>query len=272
VIAEIPFSSAGNQTFLKSSRSFLREASRTDRAQVRLDNCLEASANSVPLSGGGCCAVSALRKLAATARRPPNPGSFRIASTRRRPHDLSPQVRAQPERWPENESGFRHGRAMGSRRSVDLVSTRPHVGRSVWRIVSDDRYGRQSSSAPLHPSDVCGGSHCSLFPKGALLDAVLVRRFTPGTKTRLAKLSRVNRQKMFSIALSHLGNHADAEEIAQDTFIRAYRGLASSAAIPLLLPGLRIAFNLSRNRYGYFFRRHRHETDSLDCAAAATRK
>jgi len=62
--------------------------------------------------------------------------------------------------------------------------------------------------------------------KEALLDAVLVRRFNAGRR-RVWRNCHASSPEMFSIALSHLGNHADAEEIAQDTFIRAYRGLAS---------------------------------------------
>jgi RNA polymerase sigma-70 factor (ECF subfamily) len=70
---------------------------------------------------------------------------------------------------------------------------------------------------------------------------------------------------MFSIAQSHLRNHADAEEIAQDTFIRAHRGLSRFRGDSSLATWLhRIAFNLSRNRYKYYFCRRRHATLSLD--------
>jgi RNA polymerase sigma-70 factor, ECF subfamily len=109
--------------------------------------------------------------------------------------------------------------------------------------------------------------------KEALLDAALVCRFNAGDEGAFGEIVARHRRKMFSIALSHLGNHADAEEIAQDTFIRAYRGLANFRGDSSLATWLyRIAFNLSRNRYGYFFRRHRHETDSLDCATSGDEK
>ena len=99
----------------------------------------------------------------------------------------------------------------------------------------------------------------------ALLDAALVCRFNAGDQAAFVEIVSRYRGKMFSIALRHLRNHADAEEIAQDTFIRAYRGLARFRGDSSLASWLhRIAFNLARNRYRYFFRRH--ETLSFDCA------
>ena len=73
--------------------------------------------------------------------------------------------------------------------------------------------------------------------------------------------------RVFSVAYSYLKNRADAEEIAQDTFIRANRGLGcfrGDCSLATWLHG--IATNLARNRYWYFFRRRRHVTDSIDVA------
>jgi RNA polymerase sigma-70 factor (ECF subfamily) len=98
-------------------------------------------------------------------------------------------------------------------------------------------------------------------------DAKLVRRFNAGDEEAFAEIVARYRSKMFSIALCHLRNHADAEEIAQDTFIRAHRGLARFRGDSSLATWLhRIAFNLSRNRYKYYFCRRRHAMLSLDCA------
>jgi RNA polymerase sigma-70 factor (ECF subfamily) len=133
----------------------------------------------------------------------------------------------------------------------------------------------QISSAAIAPSARSAATpiDIAVSQKEALLDAVLVRRFNAGDEDAFGEIVTRHRRKMFSIALSHLGNHADAEEIAQDTFIRAYRGLARFRGDSSLATWLyRIAFNLSRNRYGYFFRRHRHETDSLDCATSGEEK
>ena len=98
-------------------------------------------------------------------------------------------------------------------------------------------------------------------------DAELVRRFNSGDDSAFVAIVTRYRGKMFAIALSHLRNHADAEEIAQDTFIRAHRGLARFRGDSSLATWLhRIAFNLSHNRYWYYFRRRRHDSLSLDSA------
>jgi RNA polymerase sigma-70 factor, ECF subfamily len=133
----------------------------------------------------------------------------------------------------------------------DVDATAPHWPR--WHAVPEAHAPRGRGSA----TSLQARAH----------DAELVRRFNAGDQAAFGEIVVRHRGKMFSIALSHLGNHADAEEVAQDTFIRAYRGLARFRGDSSLATWLyRIAFNLSRNRYWYFFRRHRHETDSFDCA------
>lgn len=101
----------------------------------------------------------------------------------------------------------------------------------------------------------------------ALYDAELVRRFNAGDDSAFVEIMSRYRERMFSIAYAMLKNHADAEEIAQDTFIRAYRGLAKFRGDASLATWLhRITLNLARNRYWYFFRRRRDSTLSLDSA------
>ena len=101
----------------------------------------------------------------------------------------------------------------------------------------------------------------------ALHDAALVRRFNAGDESAFVEIIARYREKMFSVAFSLLRNRADAEEIAQDTFIRAHRGLARFRGDSALATWLhRIALNLSRNRYWFLFRRRQHLTRSFDCA------
>jgi RNA polymerase sigma-70 factor, ECF subfamily len=101
----------------------------------------------------------------------------------------------------------------------------------------------------------------------AARDAELVRRFNAGDEDAFVTIITRYREKIFAIALRHLRNHCDAEEITQDTFIRAHRGLAAFRGDSSLATWLhRIAFNLSRNRHKYYFCRRRHATLSLDCA------
>lgn len=101
----------------------------------------------------------------------------------------------------------------------------------------------------------------------AARDAELVLRFNAGDATAFDEIVGRYREKIFAATLSMLRNRADAEEITQDTFIRAHRGLARFRGDSSLSTWLhRIALNLARNRYWYFFRRRRHLTLSLDCA------
>ncbi len=98
-------------------------------------------------------------------------------------------------------------------------------------------------------------------------DAELVRRFIAGDEGAFAEIVTRFRGRIFSIALSHLRNHADAEEITQHTFIRAHRGLTRFRGDSSLATWLhRIAFNLSRNRCKYYSHRRQHATLSLDYA------
>jgi len=96
-------------------------------------------------------------------------------------------------------------------------------------------------------------------------DTELVRRFNAGEVAVFDVIVARYRRKLHSLALRRLRNHADAEEIVQDTFVRAYRGLGQYRGDCSLSSWLyRIAINLSCNRHWYFFRRHRHNTVSID--------
>jgi len=101
----------------------------------------------------------------------------------------------------------------------------------------------------------------------ASIDAGLVQRFNAGDDAAFVAIMERYRAKIFTVTLGLLRNHADAEEITQDTFIRAHRGLARFRGDSSLATWLyRIAVNLARNRYWYFFRRRRQDSLSLDCA------
>lgn len=101
----------------------------------------------------------------------------------------------------------------------------------------------------------------------ASIDAELVERFKQGDDTAFLKIMERHQRKIFAKVQSLLHNHADAEEITQDTFIRALRGLDKFRGDSSLATWLyRIAVNLARNRYWYFFRRRRQDSLSLDHA------
>ncbi len=97
-------------------------------------------------------------------------------------------------------------------------------------------------------------------------DAELVRRFNAGDESAFVEIMSHHREKILTITRSLLRNYADAEEVTQDTFIHAHRGLARFRGDSSLATWLhRVAVNLAHNRFWYFFRRRRHATLSLDC-------
>jgi RNA polymerase sigma-70 factor (ECF subfamily) len=124
-----------------------------------------------------------------------------------------------------------------------------------------------TASKPGRPATASQLTERALASKAeAALDAKLVRRFNEGEEAAFIEIMNRYREKIFGITFALLRNRADAEEITQDTFIRAHRGLNNFRGDSSLATWLhRIAVNLARNRYWYFFRRRRHATLSLDC-------
>ena len=114
----------------------------------------------------------------------------------------------------------------------------------------------QPASAKDTPSDSA---------QEAAFDAGLIVRFNRGDETAFVEIMNRYHGKIFGLAHNLLRNAADAEEIAQDTFIRAHRSLGAFRGDSSLATWLyRIALNLSRNRYWYFFRRRRQDSISLE--------
>ena len=72
-------------------------------------------------------------------------------------------------------------------------------------------------------------------------------------------------ERIFAKVFSMLRNSQDAEEITQDTFIRAHRALATFRGNASFSTWIyQIGTNLARNRYWYWRRRKRDESMSLD--------
>lgn len=126
----------------------------------------------------------------------------------------------------------------------------------VSKSHSDSSVSRSRSSTSDGTSDSA---------REAAYDAVLISRFAAGDESAFVEMMNRYHGKIFGLAHNLLRNTADAEEIAQDTFIRAHRGLATFRGDSSLATWLyRIALNLSRNRYWYFFRRRRQDSVSLE--------
>jgi RNA polymerase sigma-70 factor, ECF subfamily len=131
-------------------------------------------------------------------------------------------------------------------------------------MISSIECSTAAASPARTPSDRLARAAASKLE--AQHDATLVRQFNAGAESAFVEIMSRHRDRVLSVAFAMLKNHADAEEILQDTFVRAHRGLAKFRGDSSLATWLhRIAMNLSRNRYWYFFRRRQHSTLSLDC-------
>ncbi len=104
-------------------------------------------------------------------------------------------------------------------------------------------------------------------------DSELVRRFNAGEIAAFGEIADRYRDRMFEVSFARLRNRSDAEEIAQDTLLNAYRALGRFRGDSSLSTWMhRIALNLSNNRYWHNFRRRRHAMRSFDmpCGAGGT--
>jgi RNA polymerase sigma-70 factor (ECF subfamily) len=84
-------------------------------------------------------------------------------------------------------------------------------------------------------------------------DLALAARLADDLDGSFGALVEGHQDRLYTIALRLLGDHRDAEEVAQDVFVRAYRAIAGYDAARIrdlrLRPWLAsIAVNLSRNR------------------------
>lgn len=96
-------------------------------------------------------------------------------------------------------------------------------------------------------------------------DRVLVDRFKNGDQEAFNEMVSRYWDRIYAMVHQLLRNPQDAEEVTQDAFIRAHRGLQNfrgDAAFSTWL--YQIATNLARNRYWYWWRRKRDKTISFD--------
>jgi RNA polymerase sigma-70 factor (ECF subfamily) len=96
-------------------------------------------------------------------------------------------------------------------------------------------------------------------------DRILVDRFKSGDQSAFNEMVSRYWDRIYAMVHQLLRNPQDAEEVTQDAFIRAHRGLVNfrgEAAFSTWL--YQIATNLARNRYWYWWRRKRDKTVSFD--------
>lgn len=97
------------------------------------------------------------------------------------------------------------------------------------------------------------------------LDRMLVDRFKAGDGAAFDEMVGRYWTRIYSMVNHLLRNPQDAEEVTQDAFIRAHRGLVNFRGDSAFSTWLyQIATNLARNRYWYWWRRKRDKSVSFD--------
>ena len=92
-----------------------------------------------------------------------------------------------------------------------------------------------------------------------------LERLKNGDEVAFSELVNEHWNKIYNRANSLLDNHQDAEEVAQDTFIKARKSIGSFRGDCSISTWLyHIATNLARNKHWYWWRRKRPQSISLD--------
>src|SRR4029078_3319715 len=102
------------------------------------------------------------------------------------------------------------------------------------------------------------------------LDRLLVDRFKSGDQAAFNEMVSRYWDRIYSMVHQLLRNQQDAEEVTQDAFIRAHRGLVNFRGDSAFSTWLyQIATNLARHRFGYWWRRKRDKSISFDAPLGA---
>ncbi len=81
-------------------------------------------------------------------------------------------------------------------------------------------------------------------------DNFLIKRFNDGDEKVFSEIVGRHKKAVYSLCFRYLGNHQDADEISQETFIRAFRSLSGFRFQSSFRTWLfRIAINLSINEF-----------------------
>ena len=102
------------------------------------------------------------------------------------------------------------------------------------------------------------------------IDQLLVSRFKNGDQSAFDEMVSRYWDRIYVMVHQLLRNQQDAEEVTQDAFIRAHRGLDRFRGDSAFSTWLyQIATNLARNRYWYWWRRKRDKSISIDAPVNA---
>src|SRR3954468_5660547 len=112
--------------------------------------------------------------------------------------------------------------------------------------------------------------HMTAKAQEVALDRMLVDRFKSGDSSAFDQLVTRYWDRIYAMTNQLLRNQQDAEEVTQDAFIRAHRGLEHFRGDSAFSTWLyQIATNLARNRYWYWWRRKRDQSVSIDAPVSS---
>jgi len=102
------------------------------------------------------------------------------------------------------------------------------------------------------------------------IDVVLVEGCRNGDSSAFEGSVRRYKDRIYNVVYRFLGNHEDAEEVAQEVFIRAYKGIQSFKGTAQVYTWLySIAGNLARNKLRDGQRKGRNKGVSLEALESA---
>jgi len=97
------------------------------------------------------------------------------------------------------------------------------------------------------------------------IDQTLIARFREGDSSAFEEMVDRYYDRIYNRVHQMLKNQQDAEEVTQDAFIRAHKGLETFRGDASFSTWLyQIATNLAHNKYWYWFRRKRAQSFSID--------
>lgn len=139
-----------------------------------------------------------------------------------------------------------------------------------FRLRLMDDFGPQIVGTIQKYSHQSEAERMSAKAQEVALDRMLVDRFKNGDQAAFDEMVTRYWDRIYSMVHQLLRNQQDAEEVTQDAFIRAHRGLANFRGDSAFSTWLyQIATNLARNRYWYWWRRKRDKSVSIDAPVSA---
>ncbi len=100
------------------------------------------------------------------------------------------------------------------------------------------------------------------------VEAKLIERIMLRDEHAFTQLMRAYQGRVFGLILRMLGNHAEAEEVAQEVFIQVFKSIGSFRGDSKFSTWIyRVAINHCKNRVKYLRVRHSKEQDELEAVA-----